>query len=187
MFCRFVYCTTSLQDELEPSGSAEEFLLNPWVILQLPFQHAILHQWMVAFYAETLKFQKEVSDLLIITCPSEMRSALKLLSKISSTLSNFANKCQNYLFSYLWSNPSSPLHLNNFFNYLPNVVPMLKFILSTKSKFVIRALKRMAWNKRTCKESKMEEPISKEEKTRIVQFNSIYQCLNWQRLPLNGM
>jgi hypothetical protein len=162
-------------------------LLNPWVIVQLPFQHAILHQWIVAFYAETLKFQKEVSDLLIITYPSEMRSALKSLSKIKSTLSHFTNTCHEYLFSCLWRQPSSPLFSNIITNLLPDVLPMLKFILSEKSKFVIRALKRMAWNRRTCKESKMEVPISKEEQTRIFQFNSMYHFLNWQRFPAGQM
>jgi hypothetical protein len=175
------------QGELEPSGSAEEFLLNPWVIVQLPFQHAILHQWIVVFYAETLKFQNEVSDLLIISYPSEMRSALKSLSKIMSTLSHFINTCHEYLFSNLWKNPSSPLSSNECTKQLPDVLPMLKFILSEKSQFVIKALKRMAWNRRTCKESKMEAPISKEEKTRLFQYSSMYHFLNWQKFPAGQM
>ena len=163
-------------------------MLNPWVIVQLPFQHAILHQWMVAFNAETLKFQKEVSDLLIITYPSEMRSALKSLSKIKSTLSHFINMCHEYLFSFLLRHPVSPIHSNLLFmNQLPDVLPMLKFILSEKSKNCIKALKRMAWNKKTCKESKMEAPISKEEKTRIFQYSSIYHFLNWQKFPSGDM
>jgi hypothetical protein len=159
-------------------------LLNPWVIVQLPFQHAILHQWMVAFNAETLKFQKEVSDLLIITYPSEMRSALKSLSKIKSTLSHFINMCHEYLFSFLLRHPVSPIHSNLLFmNQLPDVLPMLKFILSEKSKNCIKALKRMAWNKKTCKESKMEAPISKEEKNMFnSQKDSRIEYKSWRSL-----
>jgi hypothetical protein len=40
--------------------SAAEFLLNPWLLIQLPWNAALLNQWLMAALAEVFKVKKEV-------------------------------------------------------------------------------------------------------------------------------
>jgi hypothetical protein len=40
--------------------SAAEFLLNPWLLIQLPWNAALLNQWLMAALAEVLKVKKEL-------------------------------------------------------------------------------------------------------------------------------
>jgi hypothetical protein len=40
------------------SKSAAEFLLDPWLLIQLPWNAALLNQWLMAALAEVFKFKK---------------------------------------------------------------------------------------------------------------------------------
>jgi len=39
-----------------------DFLTEPWVLVQLPFQPTLLHQWLATLVAEYLKFEKMQAD-----------------------------------------------------------------------------------------------------------------------------
>jgi hypothetical protein len=59
---------------VEECKSAEEYLFEPWVLLQLPFEPVILHQWSVALMAEALRFRKQITDFTTMAYPKNLKS-----------------------------------------------------------------------------------------------------------------
>jgi hypothetical protein len=75
-------------EDVEQCESAEEFLLEPWVLLQLPFEPTILHQWAVALMAEALRFQKKIIDFIAMAYPEHLKTVVDKLIAIASLLLN---------------------------------------------------------------------------------------------------
>jgi hypothetical protein len=130
--------------------SASEFLLEPWVLLQLPFQPSLLHQWTVALLAETLKFQKDTVTIFIIGVPKELLEAAQLLKNMAAILlegvftlmsvfCKLANGVQQNICKRFRLVRAKLLHT------LSSVTPIVEFILSDKCKNVISGIKRASW------------------------------------------
>jgi hypothetical protein len=47
-------------EELHLCKSAEEFLMCPWVLIQLPWNAVLFNQWLLAALAEVLEFKKHL-------------------------------------------------------------------------------------------------------------------------------
>lgn len=131
--------------ELKTIGSIEEFLLSPWVLLQVPFRPAVQHQWTLALLAETLKFQMEISDLVVIQTPTTLHPALNILKNMSNAMYTCA---QNFILVYLtwlgskWRYPPDKTLISD----LSKLLPTVKFVLSAECRLVIKALKHLAWS-----------------------------------------
>jgi hypothetical protein len=148
---------------LEECESAKEFLLEPWVLLQLPFEPTILHQWTVALMAEALRFKKKYTDFTTMAYPEHLKQFVDQLTAMNILLLNGANffmLCISKLM--VRDNSMNHMHVtatlfnwNEFEFRLSLILPVLNFILSEECDTLISALKRMAWSKnavqRTCK------------------------------------
>lgn len=139
-----------MQTSPEQCRSAEEFLLEPWLLLQLPFQPSLLHQWAVALLAETLKFQKETMTIFVIGVPfdlwQEMRLLKKLLKKLMdssmtllSIFANFSKGGQENICKRVRRVRKRLLRT------LAEVTPIVEFILSDKCRNLISGIKRVSW------------------------------------------
>lgn len=140
------------QGRLDQCKTASEFLFEPWVLVQLPFQATLMHQWTVALLAEALKLQIELADFTIITHDQRLSFALQLLFKMSSQLLAYANLALSHYFMHCVLGPNSLLDLlqkshEPFLKMLPNLLPVLNFVVNGECFNVIRALKRMTWAK----------------------------------------
>jgi len=141
-------------EDVEQCESAAEFLLEPWVLLQLPFEPTILHQWTVALMAEALRFQKKITDFTTMAYPEHLKTVVDKLIAIASLLLNGANKFLSFIAKLVnvkkdsinRMHATASLYWNDFQEILPQVVVALKFVLSEECGAVISALKRMAWN-----------------------------------------
>lgn len=119
--------------EPENCGSVEDFLLSPWVLIQLPFRPPLYHQWTLALLAETLKFQMDISDLMIIDTPLTLHPTLARLKIMSSLLySNAQFHLENYMkcIAHKWKIESNNAMMGTF----PGLIPTLKFVLSAECK-----------------------------------------------------
>jgi hypothetical protein len=139
--------------DLEECESAEEFLLEPWVLLQLPFEPTILHQWTVALMAEAMRFRMKIVDFTTMAYPEHLKSVVDKLVAIATLLlegAHFFMKCISDLIikagSFNHLHATATLHWKEFQTTLPRVLPALKFVLSDECDTVIAALKCNAWS-----------------------------------------
>ena len=91
MFTKFTFMLMAInlpyKDE-DLCKSAKDFLLEPCILIQLPWTPILLHQWLVAALAEVLLFEKSSVELRHWPIP-------KLFHSCASELPNFcrANTC----------------------------------------------------------------------------------------------
>jgi len=131
--------------------------LEPWVLLQLPFQPLLLHQWSVVLLAEALKFQQEICDFYCIPLVKRLHIlAVKLIdmcnlmfkTAVDSSFQHFAN------YIYLECNDFEANVGSEFLATLPETLAVIEFVLSAECRNVVKALKKMAFNPSTKTDSK---------------------------------
>jgi len=122
------------------------------VLIQLPFQPVLYHQWTVALYAETSKFKNEIIDFFILPFSTRLKPAVDCLKNMEEILTSIASLMIEVLFKY-FEDPCVNLHnlsvicLNVALKKLPELLPVLEFVLDDECRNIVKALKRMAWNK----------------------------------------
>jgi len=161
-----------LQENIEECQSAAEFLLEPWVLIQLPFKPLLLHQWCVALIAEALKFYKELGDMTTVVPSRLHRPVTKLVEMYNLMMRTACNYIINVV-AYVYGGVCS-YTLDN----LPEVLSVLEFVLSDECRNGVKALKNLAWNS-TTKSSLRELPV----KMNGLDFDS-FCCYNknyWKR------
>jgi hypothetical protein len=133
------------------------------VLLQLPFEPVILHQWAVALMVEALRFQKKITDFTTMTYPENLKTSVDKLTAIALLLLNGANTFLSFVAKLISvrHDTTNQMHLaavvywDDFQQTLPQVLSALKFVLREECNCVIALLKRTAWSKnqevRTCK------------------------------------
>jgi hypothetical protein len=133
------------------------------VLLQLPFEPVILHQWAVALMAEALRFQKKITDFTTMTYPEHLKNSIDKLTHIALLLLNGANTFLSFVAKLISVRHDITNHMHlaavvywdDFQLTLPQVLSALKFALSEECNSVIAVLKRTAWSKnevaRICK------------------------------------
>jgi hypothetical protein len=137
------------------------------VLLQLPFEPTILHQWAVALMAEAMRFRMKIVDFTTMAYPEHLKTVVDKLIAIASLLLEGAHvfvSCISNLIlmdgSFNHMHLTATLYWEKFQKTLPRVLPALKFVLSDECDTVITALKCAAWNEdavgTTCMSSKVD-------------------------------
>jgi len=133
------------QEKWEECQSAAEFLLEPWILVQLPFQPLLFHQWSVALLAEALNFKKELCEIYSI--PKSLISLGTKLTEMCNLMFQTAFKFFDHFSSYMYDGDESLSDSvsSNFLVNLPNVLPIIEFVLSDECKNIVKAIKKIAW------------------------------------------
>jgi hypothetical protein len=151
------------------------------VLIQVPFRPAIHHQWTVALLAEALKFQKDISDLMIIETPTTLHPALTHLKNMSIVMHNYAQSQLEHYFQCCeknWEFEPGKVFISKI---LPALGPILKFVLSDECKFIIKALKRLAWSDQGVRQTgKWRSLLEQKEEMRFVNRVQIYSQAFWE-------
>jgi hypothetical protein len=123
--------------------TAAEYLLDPWILIQMPFQFALLNQWAVALLAEALIFQKKISPIFSYGIPAKLTNAGEKLRKMLETM----RSCANFTLQLYLAISSDGLENNfhcalqekfdAFSNHLAKVLPILEFVTSEEASSVI--------------------------------------------------
>lgn len=133
-------------------------MLEPWVLIQLPFRPAVLHQWAVALLAEALKFQLKISDLLIIDSPVVYHPLIEKLGEMNIVMHSSAELSIQY-FTRCCAEILTPTEMKRKFKLFTELLPVLKFALSTECDDIIKSLKRMSWNINNDRKSNLFEAL----------------------------
>jgi len=132
------------QESVEECETAAEFLLEPWILVQLPFQPLLLHQWSVALLAEALKLKQKLGELHSV--PTQLISPVTKLLEMNKLMFHTAFSFFAHYNFYVHEGCES---LSNsvssvFLHQIPEVLPVIEFILSGECDNIIKALTKIA-------------------------------------------
>jgi hypothetical protein len=125
---------------VETCESAHEFLLEPWVLIHLPFKPVLLHQWLVGTLAATLQFEKEVSEFFHSPVPSSLHKSVRRLAAVLKKLHELIFKAFNYLEVCTRDCPN--MDKRPIIRVLEELLAPLEFVCGTEGQNMVRALKR---------------------------------------------
>jgi len=72
--------------DLHLCESSAEFLLEPWLLMQVPWHPAVYYQWLSAALAEVLKAKKQVCDFYWLPVPEKLFPVIARLLSMVETL-----------------------------------------------------------------------------------------------------
>jgi hypothetical protein len=130
-------------------GNAAEFILDPWVMIQLPWYPVMFHQWLAAVLAEVLKFEKEIVELNHWPIADSMKIPVGLLFRVRTTLRRTLY-C-GFLFLHMQYEycPDFEMEQSIVSTIMDRVVllaaPYLRFLLSNNYKRLLMSLKNYLW------------------------------------------
>jgi hypothetical protein len=140
------------EGDLHLSETSAEFLLEPWLLIQLPWHPAVYYQWLIAALAEVLKAQKELVEFYWWPVPKKLFAAVgKLLSQVETLYRRILTgfRLINWLSSGEDSGNGFETNCQTVECILNMIVlpslPVIEFLVSNKFNIVVRALKRLAW------------------------------------------
>jgi hypothetical protein len=141
------------EGDLHLCQSAAEFLLEPWLLMQLPWHPAVYYQWLTAALAEALKARKQLAEFFWWPVPKRLTSAVNKMLLLVESLHHRLN-CGFRLINWLanFNKDSDSGHEINcqtvecILNLviLPSL-PTIEFLVGDQFNILTRALKRMAW------------------------------------------
>jgi len=120
------------------------------VLLQLPFQPVLLHQWAVALLASALWLQRDLSPLYCLGHSANLRGPVKKLVGMCNKMQKCAIDFLSF-FDLYTSNAHLNIHkivelfLAPMLNALPEVLPIIEFCGKDEFKDIIRGLNLLAW------------------------------------------
>jgi hypothetical protein len=126
--------------------TAAEYFLDPWVLIQMPFQLALLNQWAVALLAEAMLFQKKISPIFSYGIPKKLTKLAENLRTILDTMKNFAIFLLHLYRSISEDGLEKNFHcalqlqFDEFSSQLTKVMPILEFVTSAEASSVIGAI-----------------------------------------------
>jgi len=158
------------------------------VLLQLPFEPNILHQWTVALMVEAMRFRIKITDFSTTAYPEHLYSVVRHLLSIACVLHSGADRFLSFCAKLINSlEPSTDevyaaasLYWEKFQAYLPEVLAALKFALSEECDTVISALKHLAW----------KDNAAERQRKSFIKFSqlpSVYARIYWNMDALRGM
>lgn len=141
------------EGDLHLCESPAEFLLEPWLLMQVPWHPAVYNQWLAAALAEVLMAKKQLVEFYWWPVPRKLCSVIStLLSQMETLhrrlisgfglinwLSNLNGKSGH---GFETNHDTMLVVLNQVI--LPSV-PIIEFLVGDKFEIVAKALKRMAW------------------------------------------
>jgi hypothetical protein len=141
------------KEDLHLSETASEFLLEPWLLIQVPWHPPVFYQWLIAALAELLKAKKELVEFYWWPVPKKLFNIVrKLLSSIETLhcrimcgfrLINWLTNCNENSGSGYETNLHTVECILNMI-ILPSL-PIIEFLVDYKFNILVRALRRMAW------------------------------------------
>jgi hypothetical protein len=141
------------KEDLHLCQSAAEFLLEPWLLMQLPWHPAVYYQWLTAALAEVLKARKQLAEFYWWPVPKRLTSAVNKMLLLLESLHHRLN-CGFRLINWLanFNKDSDSGHEINcqtvecILNLviLPSL-PTIEFLVGDQFSILARVLKRMAW------------------------------------------
>lgn len=115
---------------------AHEFLFEPWILIHLPFKEVLLRQWMVAAFAETLRFEKDVSEFFHSFIPFSLQKSAEQLALILKRLQNKIAKAFDYI------ECRENVQKRPIIKIIEKILPLLEFVVGAEGKEMVKALKR---------------------------------------------
>jgi hypothetical protein len=138
--------------DLHLSETSAEFLLEPWLVIQLPWHPAVYHQWLIAALAEVLKALNELVEFYWWPVPKKLFAVVgKLLSQVETLYRRILTgfRLINWLSSGEDSGNGFETNCQTVECILNMIVlpslPVIEFLVSNKFDRMVRALKRLAW------------------------------------------
>jgi hypothetical protein len=141
------------EGDLHLCQSSAEFLLEPWLLMQLPWHPAVYYQWLIATLAEVLKAKKELVEFCWWPVAEKMFSVVRTLLTQVETLHRriiLGFDLIDWLTNYD-QDPNSGYETNlHTVECILNMIvlpslPAIEFLVGEKFNIMVRALKRMAW------------------------------------------
>lgn len=123
--------------------SAYEFLFEPWILIHLPFKGLLLNQWLLAAHAETLEFEKNVSEFFHSSIPSSLQKPVEQLASLLIIL----HKYIPIVSDEMKNKDKRPL-----FSSFEKLLPPLEFVCSAEGKNMVKALRRKLLDSETNEE-----------------------------------
>lgn len=142
-------CSEMFNNGLELCTTSAEFLLNPWVLLQLQWNPVLLLQWTAGVLVEFYTFRLELVELYRWYLPQNLTlTTVKKLFKLLKLFHVNAYRMISYLKVHFESFSEQygcqvTSDIMNLVNH--GIVPLLEFVTSGKACDIVRALKRMSF------------------------------------------
>jgi hypothetical protein len=130
-------------------GNAAEFILDPWVMIQLPWYPVMFHQWLVAVLAEVLKFEKEIAEFHHWPIAESMSNTISQLLDVRARLRGALY--QGFVLLHLQYSHCPELEVDQRMVsvILDRIVlfsaPYLRFLLSNNAMRLVMSLKHYLW------------------------------------------
>ena len=145
LFCREIF-----RDGLEQCKTSAEFLLDPWVLMQLPWHPALLMQWTAGVLTEICSLLLELTELYRWHLPlNTARVVRKLFKMVAAQMPEMAFDAIYHMQMHFYTNSQNPICERTAGFFLHKVthklLPLLEFITSGKARDVVRALKRLSF------------------------------------------
>jgi hypothetical protein len=142
-------CSEMFKDGLELCTTSAEFLLNPWVLLQLQWNPVLLLQWTAGVLVEFYTFRLELVELYRWYLPHNLTlTTVKKLFKLLHFFHVNSYRVLSHLTLYFRSiSMQCGCQITSDFMNLVNhgIVPLLEFVTSGKARDIVRALKRISF------------------------------------------
>jgi hypothetical protein len=130
-------------------GNAAEFILDPWVMMQLPWYPVMFHQWLAAVLSEVLKFEKELVELNHWPIADLMKTPVGQLFQIRAILRRSLYCGFLYLHMQYEYCPDFEMEQSIVSIIMDRVVllaaPYLRFLLSNNYMRLLMSLKNYLW------------------------------------------
>jgi hypothetical protein len=120
--------------------------LEPWILLQMPFEPALLHQWAVTLLAEALLFQNKISPIFSYGCPSKVAKITQNLKQMLLAMKNCANFTLELYLKMCFEASEDNFHsslqreFETLSSHLNKVLPILAFTSSKEAPLIISAI-----------------------------------------------
>jgi len=136
-----------LQKDIEQCETSAEFLLEPWLLVQLAWNPLMFHQWLVAVTAEIYKFEKELAEFYHWPVAQQQIPTLSSLWSITDQLRQismlgFLHLCSTF---ELCPSEESQEIVKDIVQNIVEALPLLKFMLSKEAMKVVKSLKKLLW------------------------------------------
>jgi hypothetical protein len=140
------FCREIFKDGLEQCKTSAEFLLNPWVLMQLPWQPVLLLQWVAGVVTEIYSLRLELIELYRWRLPIGATRAVKKLFKMVAHMPVLVFQAMSHLKSHFYVTSVCYKSAVIFLNLLTHeILPLLELVVSGQLRDIVRALKRLSF------------------------------------------
>jgi hypothetical protein len=136
------------KDELEQCQTSAEFLLDPWVLMQLPWNPVLLMQWTAGVLTEYYSLRFEMVELLRWFLPLRPSRVVRKLFSLLSQMPLYLLKALHHMEMHFKTRSKMFIleRAGSFLNMLTHeLLPLLEFVVLGKARDIARALKRMSF------------------------------------------